>query len=82
MARKKNERLIKQAYADERKSQRYAAASSTSNSSAISKASFRKNGQNPNDADNYFDKNDKHFVSFKNQLTCMGLMIRNINGDG
>lgn len=77
MARKKTERIIRQAYSDERKASKPAEnepSTSSTRGKPIRKLRLNNNG--------YFAKDDKHFISFNNQLTCMGLMIRNINGDG
>lgn len=64
MAKKKDERLVKQAYKEERK--------------AV-KAQKKPDGESN---EPYLQPNDNHFVSFKNQLTTMGLMLRDIPGDG
>lgn len=64
MARKKDERLVKQAYKEERKAK------------AAQKKAAEAGGEP------YLQPNDDHFVSFKKQLATMGLMLRDIPGDG
>lgn len=83
MARKKELSGKEQAPSrEERKAQQHRGGTASPPGEAQASCSDlqRAPGVNPKDA--YLKPGDQHFISFRNQLSSLGLTLRDIQGDG